>query len=272
MPQFSDPIWRLWPCSSPASPRCERPAGRHPGACASAICRRALAAADPRRLGGRVRRRRPRRTSGRVSTTCRCSSPTRLADRRTRALDPPPAAGRARLLLVAVASLQATLTPDLGMELPQRLLLHVLRLPRGRDRRRLHAGLRLRPATRARGGLAGFAATLAFAAVAGAADLITGGNYMYLRSQAGPQLAAQRDGPWPWYIVAVALLALVMLLALQWLADGSAGATRPRGRAAQPRRSAVAELLGVRLAVLAAGPAAPASRTPASPGTGSRRS
>lgn len=33
-----------------------------------------------------------------------------------------------------------------------------------------------------------------FAAVSGLANVITGGNYMYLREQADPELVAQLDG------------------------------------------------------------------------------
>ena len=42
---------------------------------------------------------------------------------------------------------------------------------------------------------------------------------MYLRSKPEHNSLLSVMGPWPWYIAGTALLALVMLLALQLLAD-----------------------------------------------------
>jgi hypothetical integral membrane protein (TIGR02206 family) len=59
-------------------------------------------------------------------------------------------------------------------------------------------------------------ATAAWASVAAVANVLTGGNYMYLRER--PDTASLLDymGPWPWYILAAALLAIALfaLLAL----------------------------------------------------------
>jgi hypothetical integral membrane protein (TIGR02206 family) len=59
-----------------------------------------------------------------------------------------------------------------------------------------------------------FVATAAFAFVAGLGDLVTGGNYMFLREK--PEAASLLDlmGPWPWYILSAALLAIAMFAAL----------------------------------------------------------
>jgi hypothetical integral membrane protein (TIGR02206 family) len=59
-----------------------------------------------------------------------------------------------------------------------------------------------------------FLATAAFAAVAGLADLLTGGNYMFLREK--PEAASLLDlmGPWPWYILSGALLAIALFAVL----------------------------------------------------------
>ncbi len=55
--------------------------------------------------------------------------------------------------------------------------------------------------------------TLAFAAVVGLIDLVTGGNYMYLRVPA-PGSLLEVMGPWPWYIATGAVLAFVVLAIL----------------------------------------------------------
>jgi uncharacterized membrane protein YwaF len=59
-----------------------------------------------------------------------------------------------------------------------------------------------------------FLITLALALVAGLADLATGGNYLYLRQR--PLAGSLLDflGPWPWYLAAGTVLALLLLLAL----------------------------------------------------------
>jgi hypothetical integral membrane protein (TIGR02206 family) len=55
-----------------------------------------------------------------------------------------------------------------------------------------------------------FLATAAWAAVAAIGNAITGGNYMFLSEK--PETASLLDymGPWPWYIVGSALLALAL--------------------------------------------------------------
>jgi hypothetical integral membrane protein (TIGR02206 family) len=55
--------------------------------------------------------------------------------------------------------------------------------------------------------------TLAFAVVVGLIDLVTGGNYMYLRVPA-PGSLLQVMGPWPWYIATGAVLTLLVLAIL----------------------------------------------------------
>ena len=62
-----------------------------------------------------------------------------------------------------------------------------------------------------------FACSLLVTAIAGCGDLLTGGNYMYLREK--PQHPSLLDlmGPWPWYILSTAGLGLAMLLGLEAL-------------------------------------------------------
>jgi len=72
-----------------------------------------------------------------------------------------------------------------------------------------------------------WAATLGWAVVAGAGDLITGGNYMYLAWKPAHGSLLSVLGPWPWYIAAAALVGLAML----WIVAGIT-AVLSRGRPA----------------------------------------
>jgi hypothetical integral membrane protein (TIGR02206 family) len=131
------------------------------------------------------------------------------------------------------ASLQATVTPDLAQSFPSVYYFtyfdyHIGAVVAGCL---LVFGYGLYPRKRAAWRV--FALTLAFAAVSGTGDLITGGNYMYLRVKPQHNSLLSLMGPWPWYIAETALLGLAMLLALQWLAS-SVGR---RDRRWQPRSS-----------------------------------
>jgi hypothetical integral membrane protein (TIGR02206 family) len=86
-------------------------------------------------------------------------------------------------------------------------------------------GLRPRPGAVGRA----FAATLLMAAAAGLADELTGGDYMYLRAKPADASLLDVMGPWPVYIVAAAVLALVLFALLYALATpGSSSARRGR--------------------------------------------
>lgn len=61
--------------------------------------------------------------------------------------------------------------------------------------------------------------TLAWTALAGLADVITGGNYMYLSSKPIHNSLLNVMGPWPVYIAAGAAVGLIMFLALNTIAD-----------------------------------------------------
>lgn len=73
-------------------------------------------------------------------------------------------------------------------------------------------GLRLQP--RAGAVRRVFLITLAFAAVIGLVDLVTGGNYLYLRQVPAQGSLLSVMGPWPWYIAVGALLTLIVLTVL----------------------------------------------------------
>jgi len=126
-----------------------------------------------------------------------------------------------QLLLVEVAyfwglggTLQALLTPDLKDHFPSfpylqfyvthdMVILAALFLVVG-------LGLLPRPGAVRRI----FVLTLAFAALVGLIDLVTGGNYMYLRAVPVSGSLLNLMGPWPWYIVAGAVLTLAVLAIL----------------------------------------------------------
>lgn len=117
------------------------------------------------------------------------------------------------------ASLQATLTPDLAQNFPSAFYFtyfayHVAPVVAGCF---LVLGCRLYPRPGAYWRV--FVVTLAFAGVAGAANLITGGNYMYLRAKPVHGSLLDVMGPWPLYILSTAVLSLAMVFALQLLAD-----------------------------------------------------
>ncbi|HXM53020.1 MAG TPA: TIGR02206 family membrane protein [Candidatus Binatus sp.] len=59
-----------------------------------------------------------------------------------------------------------------------------------------------------------FLLTLAFAAVVGLIDLVTGGNYMYLRQVPASGSLLSLMGPWPWYVATGAVLTFVVLAIL----------------------------------------------------------
>ena len=133
------------------------------------------------------------------------------------------------------ASLQALITPDLGQSFPSiyyftYFVYHVGALAAALM---LVFGLRIYP--RRKAALKAFAATLLWAAVAGIADAITGGNYMYLRAKPIHNSLLNLMGPWPWYIATTAALALAMLLVLQVIADQ---VRRLDGQAVAPKAGA----------------------------------
>jgi hypothetical integral membrane protein (TIGR02206 family) len=59
-----------------------------------------------------------------------------------------------------------------------------------------------------------FALTVAFAGVAAVVDVLTDGNYMFLRGKGPAGTLLDVMGPWPWYIASAGGLALVLLLVL----------------------------------------------------------
>jgi hypothetical integral membrane protein (TIGR02206 family) len=116
------------------------------------------------------------------------------------------------------ASLQATLTPDLSWNFPSVFYFtyfdyHILAVVAGIG---LVFGCGLYPSSGAPRRV--FVATLAWVAIAGIGDIVTGGNYMYLRAKPADGSLMNAFGPWPWYIVGTAAIGFAMLLVLHGIA------------------------------------------------------
>ena len=124
------------------------------------------------------------------------------------------------------ASLQAVVTPDLAYAFPSvfyftYFLYHVGAIVAAAY---LVVGCRLYPRPGAAWRV--FAFTLVWAAIAGLGDVITRGNYMYLRAKPVHASLLSVMSPWPWYIAEAAAVGLAMLLVVGALTP--TGARRPR--------------------------------------------
>lgn len=117
-------------------------------------------------------------------------------------------------LWAMTASLQAILTPDLGYSFPSVFyftyfiyhdgaVIGACLLVFGR-RIELRRGALRRV----------YLTTLGWACLAGLGDVVTGGNYMFLREKPEHSSLLSALGPWPWYIVITAILIAPALLAL----------------------------------------------------------
>jgi hypothetical integral membrane protein (TIGR02206 family) len=120
------------------------------------------------------------------------------------------------------ASLQAMLTPDLSWSFPSvyyftYFVYHIGAITAGCF---MVLGCRRYPRPGAVWRV--YAATFVFTLVAGPGDLITGGNYVFLREK--PEYGSLLNvlGPWPWYIASTAVLALVLLFVVKLLTDWAA--------------------------------------------------
>ena len=125
------------------------------------------------------------------------------------------------------ASLQAILTPDLARNFPSvyyftYFIYHIGAVVGACF---LVFGCRLYPRQRAAWRV--FALTLVFTAVAGAADILTGGNYMYLRAKPEHSSVLNLMGRSPWYIVWTVALGLAMLLGLELITNWVRRRDRP---------------------------------------------
>jgi hypothetical integral membrane protein (TIGR02206 family) len=116
------------------------------------------------------------------------------------------------------ASLQAIVTPDLGQAFPDPLFFSYFVTHSGAVVAACLLMFGRRRAPRSGAVLRAYAITAAVTAVAAAATLLTGGNYMFLRRKPARGSLLDLMGPWPVYILAGAVLALVLFAALAGLA------------------------------------------------------
>jgi hypothetical integral membrane protein (TIGR02206 family) len=125
------------------------------------------------------------------------------------------------------ASLQAILTPDLGQDFPSVFYFTYFGYHIGSVVAAFLLVFGCGRYPRPRSFWWVWALTLGWAAIAGIGDVISGGNYMYLRFRPVHNSLLTVMGAWPWYIAETVLLGLVMLIALQWIAD-ACGRRDPR--------------------------------------------
>ena len=146
-------------------------------------------------------------------------------------------------LLVEVAyfwglagTLQALLTPDLPQHFPSYPYFQYYIAHGGVVAAALVlvAGLRLHPRRRAVFQVA--AITVAYAVLVGAVDAGSGANYMYLRARPPSPTLLDALGPWPWYILAASLIALVLFAILDAPFRLGRGRVKEAGRTSRPRR------------------------------------
>jgi hypothetical integral membrane protein (TIGR02206 family) len=112
------------------------------------------------------------------------------------------------------ASLQAVLTPDLGHGFPDPLFFTYFATHSGAVAAALLLVVGVRRTPRPGAVWRVYVATLAFALLAAAGTLLTGGNYMYLRRKPAHASLLDVMGAWPVYILVAAALGLLLLLAL----------------------------------------------------------
>jgi hypothetical integral membrane protein (TIGR02206 family) len=127
-------------------------------------------------------------------------------------------------------TLQAVVTPDLSAGFPQVEFFEFVVGHLGIVIAALFlvVGLRLRP--RPGSVLRVFAITAVYTAFVGIFDWLTGSNYMFLAAVPEHGSLLSLLGPWPWYIVSAAAVALVLLLVLDAPFHGRrlSGLHRPR--------------------------------------------
>jgi hypothetical integral membrane protein (TIGR02206 family) len=113
-------------------------------------------------------------------------------------------------------TLQAVATPDLNAGFPHLVFFEYLGGHLGIVIAAFYLVIGLRIAPRPGSVITTFAITLAYTALVGLVDALSGANYMFLRRPPGNWTLLKVLGPWPWYIASAAGVALVLLAALDF--------------------------------------------------------
>ena len=113
-------------------------------------------------------------------------------------------------------TLQAVITPDLNAGFPHLVFFQYLGGHLGIVLAALYLVIGLRIAPRPGSVATTFVITLAYTAFVGLVDALSGANYMFLRRPPGNWTLLKLLGPWPWYIVSAAGVALVLLAVLDF--------------------------------------------------------
>jgi hypothetical integral membrane protein (TIGR02206 family) len=131
------------------------------------------------------------------------------------------------------ASLQAVITPDLGSaDFPELLWWTFFITHSGAVVAALVLVVGRRIVPRPGAVWRAFGATAVVAVAAGTANVLTGGNYMWLREKPDEGSLLDVMGPWPWYIVSAAAFGLLLFSVLAALA----ARVRPGPRTGAGRR------------------------------------
>jgi len=108
-------------------------------------------------------------------------------------------------------TLQAVVTPDLNAGFPHLVFFQYLAGHLGIVLAAVYLVVGLRIAPRRGAVVTTFAITLAYTAIVGLVDALSGANYMFLRRPPGNWTLLRVLGPWPWYIASAAGVALALI-------------------------------------------------------------
>lgn len=111
-------------------------------------------------------------------------------------------------------TLQAVVTPDLNVGFPHLVFFEYLVGHIGIVVAAVFLVVGMRIVPRRGSVVRVFTITLGYTALVGIVDAVTGANYMFLRSPPGEWTLLRVLGPWPWYVLSAAGVALLLLTVL----------------------------------------------------------
>jgi len=111
-------------------------------------------------------------------------------------------------------TLQAVITPDLNVGFPHLVFFQYMVGHLGIVLAAVFLVVGLQMPPRPGAVVRTFAVTAGYSAVVGLVDALSGANYMFLRRPPGNWTLLRLLGPWPWYIVSAAGVALVLFTVL----------------------------------------------------------